>query len=144
MKTVHTLWALAATSLVNLQLLAPVALAQDAGTSGGPVLTPGTPAGATSGQPPGWINFVLIGGMVLFMYLFIIRPNAKRQKEHKTFLDSLVPGKEVITSSGLIGKVTSVSDTIVTVDLGNTSVRVLKSAISGELGRQSSAATSPT
>jgi preprotein translocase subunit YajC len=74
------------------------------------------------------------------MWLFVIRPNAKRQKEHKKFIDSLTPGKEVITSSGLIGKVTSVSDTIVTVDLGSTTVRVLKSAVSGELGRPTAGA----
>lgn len=117
------------------------AFAQEAAT-GGPVLTPGTtPAAGSAGAPPPWLNFVLFGGMIVFMWLFIIRPNAKRQKEHKAFLESLVPGKEVVTSSGLIGKVTSVADTTVTLDLGTTSVRVLKSAVSGELGKPVAAGT---
>jgi|GEM_PF-102096 len=107
--------------------------------AGGPVLTPGTSSSATAAPGAQWMQFVLIGGMVLFMYLFIIRPNAKRQKEQKAFLESLTPGKEVITSSGLIGKVLSVNDAIVTVDLGTTTVRVLKSAISGELGPKATA-----
>ena len=118
-----------------------VALAQEAG---GPVLTPGATAAGSTGSPPAWLNFVLFGGMILFMWLFIIRPNAKRQKEHKAFVESLSPGKEVITSSGLIGKVTSVSDTIVTIDLGSTTVRVLKSAVSGELGRTGTPANAAT
>jgi preprotein translocase subunit YajC len=120
------------------------AFAQESGQApaSGPVVTPGTTASA-AGAPPAWMNFVLLGGMILFMYLFIIRPNSKRQKEHKNFLESLAPGKEVITSSGLIGKVTHISDTIVTVDLGTTSVRVLKSAISGELGRAATGSSAP-
>ncbi|MCA2961703.1 MAG: preprotein translocase subunit YajC [Silvanigrellales bacterium] len=111
-------------------------------TTGGPVLTPGTTAASSSaGAPPPWLNFVLFGGMIVFMWLFIIRPNAKRQKEHKAFVESLSPGKEVVTSSGLIGKITTVADTTVTLDLGTTTVRVLKSAVSGELGRPTAAGT---
>ena len=127
------------------------ALAQTAGSTsdvapaaGGPVLTPGASAAATSAPGAQWMQFVLIGGMVLFMYLFIIRPNAKRQKEQKVFLESLAPGKEVITSSGLIGRVLSVNDAIVTVDLGTTTVRVLKSAISGELGHKAASGSTAT
>lgn len=108
------------------------AFSQDA-----PVMTPGTSAPAAGGAaqppPPGWMNFVLLGGMVLFMWLFIIRPQSKRQKEHKKFLDAMQVGQEVVTSSGFIGKVTQVTDSIVTIDLGSSSVRVLKSAISGKL-----------
>jgi len=90
-------------------------------------------------QAPGWINLALIGGMVLFMWLFIIRPQSKRQKEHRTFVESLVPGKEVITQSGLIGKIVSVSDAIATIDFGQGPVRVLKSSIASEMGSASKA-----
>jgi preprotein translocase subunit YajC len=90
-------------------------------------------------QSPGWINLALIGGMVLFMWLFIIRPQSKRQKEHRTFVESLVPGKEVITQSGLIGKIVSVSDAIATIDFGQGPVRVLKSSIASEMGSTSKA-----
>jgi preprotein translocase subunit YajC len=123
--------------------LANLSFAQAFAEGGAPVMQPGGAApgaAAPAGSPPVWINFVLLGGMVLFMYLFIIRPNAKRQKDHKTFLEGLVPGKEVITSSGLIGRITTVADSIVTIDLGNTTVRVLKSAVTSELGQAGSAA----
>lgn len=110
-----------------------LALAQDA-----PVQTPGTSPNAPAGAP-GWMNMVLLAGMILFMWLFIIRPQSKRQKEHRTFLDSLQTGMEVVTSGGIIGRVTNVSDTIVTIDVGNGSVRVLKSAVSGKLGAPATA-----
>lgn len=90
-------------------------------------------------QAPGWINLALIGGMVLFMWLFIIRPQSKRQKEHRAFVESLTPGKEVITQAGLIGKIVSVSDAIATIDFGQGPVRVLKSSIASEMASTSNA-----
>jgi preprotein translocase subunit YajC len=122
--------------------ISSIALAQ----AEAPVLQPGGAAPGASpaaGAPPAWINFALIGGMVLFMYFFVIRPNSKRQKDHKTFLETLAAGKEVVTSSGLIGKIISVADSIVTIDLGNTTVRVLKSAVTGELGKAPADGSSP-
>jgi preprotein translocase subunit YajC len=98
------------------------------------VKTAAAPAGATPATA-GYLNILLLGGMFFFMWLFIIRPQSKRQKEHKQFLDKLASGQEVVTSGGLIGKITSVQDTVVTLDLGTSSVRILKSAVSGELGR---------
>lgn len=87
------------------------------------------PAGA-----PGWINFALIGGIIIFMWLFVFRPQAKRAKEQKEFLASLTPGAEVITSGGVIGTVVEVQDNIVSLNVGNSTIRVLKTSISGKLG----------
>lgn len=65
---------------------------------------------------------IMIFGIV---YLFIIRPQNKRQKQHKELLDNLKKGDVVITQGGLIGKVTNISETDneVTIDLGD-SVKV--------------------
>lgn len=93
-------------------------------------------AGNSASQPagaPAWINFVLIGGIIVFMWLFVFRPQSKRAKEQKDFLASLTPGIEVITSGGLIGTITEVQDSIVSINVGNSTVRVLKSSISGKL-----------
>lgn len=108
------------------------AFAQD-----GPIKTPAGGAEGAAGAPAGagWMNFLLLGGMFFFMWLFIIRPQAKRQKEHKLFLEKLEHGQEVITSGGLIGRITAVQDTIVTLDTGSGTVRILKTAVSGELGK---------
>lgn len=84
-----------------------------------------------SAAPP-WINFVLIGGILLFMWLFVFRPQSKRAKEQKEFLASLTPGAEVVTTSGLVGTVIEVHDHIVTLNLGTTLIRVLKSSVSGK------------
>jgi len=125
-------------ALVGLSL-SGVALAQEAAVSDGPVVVPGgaaaAGAAAGAGAAPGWMNLVIFGGMILFMWFFVIRPQQKQQKEHKSFIESLKTGMEVVTASGLIGRITSITDTIVTLDLGSTSVRVLKHTISGELGK---------
>lgn len=122
-------------------MIALASYAQGTPATDGPVAVPGgeTPAGApaASGGAPAWMNLVIFGGMILFMFFFVIRPQQKRQKEHKNFIESLKTGMEVVTASGLIGRITSITDTIVTLDLGGTTVRVLKSTISGELGKPS-------
>lgn len=127
-------------AVVSLTLSA-TAFAQGTPAADGPVAVAGgqAPAGAAAqpGAPAAWMNLVIFGGMILFMYFFVIRPQQKRQKEHRNFIESLKTGMEVVTASGLIGRITAITDTIVTLDLGNTSVRVLKSTISGELGKPS-------
>lgn len=70
-------------------------------------------------------------------YLFFIRPQIKKQKEQKTFEESLEKGKEVVTSSGLIGKINKVKDEVINLQLDNkTYVKVLKSSISREMTEQ--------
>ena len=95
------------------------------------------PAGAASaGAPQGgpmWVNLALMGGIILFMWLFGFRPQSKRAKEQKEFLNSLTPGVEVITAGGIIGTVVEVKDNIVSLNVGNSTLRVIKSSISGRL-----------
>ena len=104
----------------------------------GGVAVPGTTATSAPAGAPGWINLVMLGGMFLLMWLFIIRPQAKRQKEHKNFLESLKVGQEVVTASGIIGKISQISDSVVTLNVGNTQIPFLKSGISAEYGKPAS------
>ncbi len=67
------------------------------------------------------------------MWLFVFRPQSKRAKEQKEFLNSLSPGIEVITAGGIIGTVVEVKDNIVSINVGNSTLRVVKSSISGRL-----------
>lgn len=55
----------------------------------------------------------------LIFYFLVIRPQNKRLKDHKAKLAAVVRGDQVITSGGLVGKVTKVTDEYLTVDLGN-------------------------
>ena len=79
-----------------------------------------------------------MGGIILFMWLFVFRPQSKRAKEQKEFLNSLTPGVEVITAGGIIGTVTEVKENIVSLNVGNSNIRVVKSSISGRLDTSSS------
>jgi preprotein translocase subunit YajC len=53
-------------------------------------------------------GLLLIAGMFLLMYFMIIRPQRKRQKEHQSLVESVSKGDEVLTTGGLLGKVTKV------------------------------------
>lgn len=70
-------------------------------------------AGAPQGA--GFINLILLGGLFLFMYFVIIRPQRKRQKEHQGLVDSLSKGDEVVLNSGMLGKITEVDENYVTI-----------------------------
>jgi len=69
---------------------------------------------AAAPQGAGFINFVLLGGLFLFMYFMIIRPQRKRQKEHQALTSSLAKGDEVVLNSGMLGKITNVDETYIT------------------------------
>ena len=56
-------------------------------------------------------------------YFLLIRPQMKRAKEHKALVASLAKGNEVVTNGGLLGRITNVSDSFVTLELAD-SVRI--------------------
>ncbi|SHI15406.1 preprotein translocase subunit YajC [Pollutimonas bauzanensis] len=55
--------------------------------------------------------------MFVILYFLMIRPQMKRQKEHRNMVAALAKGDEVITSGGMLGKVTKVSDSYVTIEI---------------------------
>ena len=65
------------------------------------------------------VTLVMFGGLFVFMYLFIIRPQRKRQKEHDSLVGSISKGDEVVMSSGMLGKVVKVDDTYLVLETGN-------------------------
>ncbi|HUL65592.1 MAG TPA: preprotein translocase subunit YajC [Burkholderiaceae bacterium] len=77
-------------------------------------------APAAAGGPESMLTSV--GFMVLIFvvfYFLMIRPQSKRQKEHKTMVESLGKGDEVLTAGGMIGKITDISDQYMTVQVGS-------------------------
>ena len=65
-------------------------------------------------------------------YFMLIRPQQKKQKEHEEWQKKVGPGDEVVTTGGLLGKVTHVANDILTVEVGDkVRVRVLRSHVSG-------------
>ncbi len=76
------------------------------------------------------MNLIFIGIMIAFMFLFIIRPQMKRAKEHKAMVDSLQKGDEVVTAGGVLGRVTKVTEAYVTVEVAsNVELSVQKAAV---------------
>jgi len=72
--------------------------------------------------------------IVIVFYFFIIRPQSKRQKEQMQFLDNLEKGAEVVTTSGIYGKISKIEEDIITLQVDTkTFIRVTRSAISKEL-----------
>jgi preprotein translocase subunit YajC len=89
---------------------------------------------ATGAAGSGYINLLFIGSMFLIMYFFMIRPQAKKQREQGTFAKNLSKNDEVVTNSGLLGRISKIEDDIITLEVGTkVYVRVLRNAISKDL-----------
>lgn len=61
------------------------------------------------GSPYSLVIMLVVFGLIF--YFMILRPQQKRAKEHKKLMDSISKGDEVLTTGGLIGRVTKVSET---------------------------------
>ena len=65
------------------------------------------------------------------IYFLMIRPQQKKQKEHRAMMDAIVAGNEVVTGGGVLGKVTAVGEQFVTVEVADgVAVKVQKHTIS--------------
>ena len=72
--------------------------------------------------------------MFIVVFFFFIRPQAKKQKEQVKFLDSLDKGEEVVTTSGIIGRINKIDGSIVTLAIAEkTFIRITKGSISKEM-----------
>jgi preprotein translocase subunit YajC len=68
-------------------------------------------AGQTAGSPTSAIfQMVFLGGLFVVFYFLAIRPQRKRQKEHADMVAALAKGDEVVTTSGILGKVLKVEE----------------------------------
>jgi preprotein translocase subunit YajC len=67
-------------------------------------------AGAPAGQADPTFSIVMMVGLFVLFYFIAIRPQRKRQKEHQELLTNLAKGDEVVTTSGILGKVTKLEE----------------------------------
>lgn len=83
----------------------------------------------------------LFGSIILIMYFFMFRPQQKKQKETKKFIEEIKKGDDVVTIGGIHGKVYSVDGDTVQLELDRgLKVKIEKSAISLDFSKK----TSPT
>ena len=67
-------------------------------------------AGAGAQPGGGMMPIFLMVGMFVVMYFFMIRPQAKRQKEQKKFADSMNTGEQIVTTAGIHGRINKAND----------------------------------
>lgn len=92
---------------------------------------------AEGAAPAGGSAYSSIIMMVLFalvFYFLLIRPQSKRQKEHKQMLAAIEKGDEVITSGGILGKVVKLTDSFMVLNVGgNVEMKFQKQAVTATL-----------
>lgn len=77
-----------------------------------------------------WTTFVPLILIMVVFYFFLIRPQMRKQKELKSFRESLKKGDKIVTAGGIYGRINNISENIVTIDVGNNMLlKVDKSAI---------------
>ena len=78
------------------------------------------PAYAQAAEPQSaFLTFLPLIAIFAIFYFLIIRPQNKKQKEHREMVSALVTGDEVVTAGGVLGKVSDVSDQFLDVEIAN-------------------------
>lgn len=76
---------------------------------------PAAPAGPGSTL----MNFLPLVLMFVVLYFIMIRPQMRRQKEHKAMIDALAKGDEVVLASGVLGRISRLGETYLHVEVAN-------------------------
>ncbi len=106
-----------------------------------------SPAFAQTAGGPGagaaFAQFLPIILIMIIFYFLLLRPQQKKAKEHRAMLEALRRGDQVVTSGGIVGKVTKVMDDgMVEVEIADTvKVKVVKSTIGQVLNKTEPAAS---
>jgi preprotein translocase subunit YajC len=78
----------------------------------------------------GLLSFLPLIVIFVVFYFLLIRPQTKRAKEHRQLVEKLAVGDEVVTNGGLLGKITQVGDSFVTLELAdNVKIKLQKHAV---------------
>ena len=96
----------------------------------------GTPG--AGGQGGGFGAFIPLILMFAIFYFLLIRPQQKKAKQHKAVLASLKKGDRVVSSGGLHGVITGLSDDVITLEIApKVRVKVSRGSIAGVIGKES-------
>ncbi len=89
---------------------------------------------APAAADPGYIQFLPLFALVAVFYFLILRPQHKRAKEQKAMIEALQKGDEVVTTGGVLGRVSKVGDAYTSVEIADgVNIQVQKSAIQSVL-----------
>lgn len=91
-------------------------------------------AAGGAGPQGGLMSFLPLIILFVAFYFFLIRPQMKRQREHQKLVEGLQKGDEVVTSGGLLGRISDVGDVYVKVEVARgVDVRIQRAAVSAVL-----------
>ncbi|MBC7381051.1 MAG: preprotein translocase subunit YajC [Burkholderiaceae bacterium] len=76
------------------------------------------PAAADGGMQSSLMSMLPLVLMFVVLYFVMIRPQMKRQKESRALIEALAKGDEVVTAGGMLGKISKLGETYLTVELG--------------------------
>ena len=83
-----------------------------------------------AGGTEGLMSFLPIILLFVILYFLMIRPQMKRAKEQKTMIEALQKGDEVVTSGGLVGRITKLGEQYLTLEIApNTEIVLQRSAV---------------
>ena len=93
----------------------------------------GSAAGGSGGQPGNPLMSILpLVLMFVVFYFLLIRPQQKKQKEHRNTLASLKVGDRVLTGGGLYGTITKIKEDVLTIEIAeNVRIKVNRSYVAG-------------
>jgi preprotein translocase subunit YajC len=77
------------------------------------------PAAAAGGAESSLLSLAPLALMFVVLYFIMIRPQMKKQKEHKAMIEALAKGDEVVIGGGVIGRVSKLGETFVHVEVAN-------------------------
>ena len=87
--------------------------------------------GLIAGQPEILSQLMVFGGIFLIFYFLFIRPQNKKLKEHKEMTENLAKGDEVVTSGGILGRVSKLHENFVSIEIATEiQVHIQRQAIS--------------
>ena len=90
-------------------------------------------AGAAAAPNP-WLQLIPLILLFVVFWFLLIRPQMKRQKEHRQMVEKLAKGDEIVTSGGIAGRIEEVGETFLTVEIAEgTRIRLQKGAINAVL-----------
>ena len=95
-----------------------------------PAATTGVPAPAPIPQRSTLLDIAPFIAMAAIFYFLMIRPQQKKMKEHDQMVNTLQKGEEVITRSGIIGKIHGIADKFITLEVDhNVRIKIVKNQI---------------
>lgn len=80
----------------------------------------------TNDMTNGLSSILLFIGLFALMYFVIIKPQTKKAKEHKILIETIKVNDEVITNSGILGKIVKISDQFVVIEINDNSNLIIK------------------